>query len=102
MALLIQSLISPSHLQEQFLHLKAKGSVRKRLVFACCAVSATELGLELPALKLTLDSTKMKTRLKPSGVGVPVQLLHAEQTIPASLNISGDNRVASPTTAASC
>lgn len=58
-ALLIQFSISPSHLQEQFLRVKAKGSVRKGLVFACSAVSAEELELELSDLKLTLESTKI-------------------------------------------
>lgn len=46
-ALLIQSFISPCHLQEQLLHIKAKGSVRKGLVFAGSAVSAEEFRLDL-------------------------------------------------------
>lgn len=57
--------------------------MRTGLVFACIAVSAEELGFELPALKLILESTKstkIKTRLKPSEVGVPTQGLGAEQT----------------------
>lgn len=60
MALLIESLISPSHLQDQFLPIEVKDSVRKGLVFARNAVSAKELRLELPALKLTMESTVRK------------------------------------------